>query len=481
MRFPKYQWQPTSEEIAAAAGLAPEQVERFDHNTSPVPTGWAADIVLCGSVGLNEYPAASYLSLRLAVAAVTGLDPDSVIPGAGADELILLAARAFLDPGQNAVMVDPTYPMYRIATAQVRGRTVSIEAEPPDFEFPVDEVIAAARDAEIVWLCVPSNPIGNRPGDEEIAAVIAATDGVVVLDAAYAQFSGDDWSPWVDRYHNLLVLHTMSKAYGLAGARVGYGLGHPDLIAALDGVRPPGSIPSLSVDLAVAALDAPRPDAVFCRPRSSRSGPDWPRDLLDLGLRVLPSTTNFLLCEVGPQGADGGGWVDEGGTGRPEPFPWMARWLLTCVSRCGPPRPTTDCFPLCEGDCHEPICPRRTNDSGNEGRHHPGAGRPGPCRGGDRRWLFRSPAHLPRSPRALRSGRHDRKATSTSTTTTRLRTPLWYSGKRLLRPSVIGPGSCGTATRPSRWMKRWPPRSSTLVAVPTQCWIWPSPLIGSGP
>ncbi len=300
MRFPKYQWQPTSEEIAAAAGLALEQVERFDHNTSPVPTDWAADIAVRGSVGLNEYPAASYLSLRQAVAAVTGLDPESVIPGAGADELILLAARAFLDPGQHAVTVDPTYPMYSIATAQVRGRIVSIQAVPPDFAFPVDEVIAAARDAEIVWLCVPSNPIGNRPGDEEIAAVIAATDGVVVVDAAYAQFSDDDWTPWVDRYHNLLVLHTMSKAYGLAGVRVGYGLGHPDLIAALDGVRPPGSIPSLSVDLAVAALAAPDRMRSFVasiiEERVRLAG-----DLHDLGLRVLPSTTNFLLCEVGPQ------------------------------------------------------------------------------------------------------------------------------------------------------------------------------------
>jgi histidinol-phosphate aminotransferase len=300
MSFPKYVWQPTSEEIARSAGLDPDQVERFDHNTSPVPTDWAADVIRRSSSKLNEYPAASYVALREAVAAETGLDPDSVIPGAGADELILLAARAFLAPGQNAVMADPTYPMYRIATAQVRGNAVSIEARAPDFGFPVDQVIAAARDAEVVWLCVPSNPIGNRPTDQAVAAVIAATDGVVVLDAAYAQFSDDAWAPWVDRYHNLLVLHTMSKAYGLAGARVGYGLGHPDLIAALDGVRPPGSISTLSVDLAVAALEDPDrmrslvDSAIEERTRLAAG-------LQELGLRVMPSWTNFLLCEMGPQ------------------------------------------------------------------------------------------------------------------------------------------------------------------------------------
>ena len=300
MSFPKYQWQPSSAEIAEAAGLNPDQVERFDHNTSPHPADWAADAVIKGSRSLNEYPAASYLELRQAVAKRTGLDPDYVVPGAGADELILLAARAFLAPGQNAVMVVPTYPLYRIATAQVRGEVIGIEAKPPDFAFPVDEVIGAARHAEIVWLCVPSNPLGNRPTDEEIASVIAAAGGRVVLDAAYAEFSGDTWAPWVDRYHNLLVLHTMSKAYGMAGARVGYALGHPDLVAALDGVRPPGSISSLSVDLAVAALDAPgRMESVVMSITEGRrrlSG-----HLEEIGLRVLPSEANFLLCEVGPR------------------------------------------------------------------------------------------------------------------------------------------------------------------------------------
>lgn len=300
MSFPKYQWQPTSEEIARAAGLGPDQVERFDHNTSPFPTDWAADVVLRRSVGLNEYPAASYMSLREAVASNTGLDPDCVVPGAGADELILLAARAFLAPGQNAVVAEPAYPMYRIATAQAGGRLVRIDAPPPDFAFPTDRIIAAARDADVTWLCVPSNPVGNRPTNDEVAAVIAATDGVVVLDAAYAEFADDNWARWVDRYHNLLVLHTMSKAYGLAGARVGYGLGHPDLIAAIDGVRPPGSLSSLSVDLGVAAFGAQdRMRSVVASITAERTR--LAGYLRDLPLRVLPSSANFLLCEVGPQ------------------------------------------------------------------------------------------------------------------------------------------------------------------------------------
>ena len=298
MSFPTYQWQPTTAEIAAAAGIPLADVERFDHNTSPTPTSWAVDIVARHATQLNEYPAASYASLRSSVATAKGLEPEQVVPGAGADELILLAARALLPPGGRAVLTTPTYPLYAIATAQAHSSLASVPAAAPNFDFPADDVILAARDADVVWLCVPSNPIGNRPADTHIEAVITATDGTVVIDAAYAEFCNDDWPSWVDRFHNLLVLHTLSKAYGIAGTRVGYALGHPDLIGAIDAVRPPGSISSLSVDVALAALAHPE------RMRRQVSDIGVGRDdlaarLEGLGLRALPTRTNFVLCEVG--------------------------------------------------------------------------------------------------------------------------------------------------------------------------------------
>jgi len=299
MSYPTYQWQPTTAEIAAAAGIPVTAVERFDHNTSPMPTPWAVDVVARPSAALNEYPAASYAPLRDALAAAAGLEPEQVVPGAGADELILLAARALLRPGQGAVLAAPTYPLYAIATAQAHGNLVAVPAAAPDFDFPTDDVIAAARDAELVWLCVPSNPIGNRPADSDIETVIAATNGTVVIDAAYSEFCSADWAGWVDRFQNLLVLHTFSKAYGIAGTRVGYALGHPDLIAAIDGVRPPGSISSLSVDVALAALaDPERMRQQVAAIAAGRT--DLAARLEELGLRTLPTHTNFVLCEVGP-------------------------------------------------------------------------------------------------------------------------------------------------------------------------------------
>jgi histidinol-phosphate aminotransferase len=299
MTVPRYQWQPTTAEIAAAAGIAPGDVIRFDHNTSPFPSPWAVDVAAPTAAALNEYPGASYVPLRIAAAASTGVGAENVVPGAGADELILLAARAFLAPGASAVATSPTYTLYRIATMQVGAEYVEVPRD-PDLEFPAEMLVDAARDSDLTWLCVPDNPIGDRIGDDTIAAVVNATDGVVVLDAAYAEFSGDRWGPWVERHHNLLVLHTMSKAHGLAAVRVGYALGHPSLIDALDGVRPPGSISTLSSDLAIAALG--RPELAERTVEALGAGREAlaPR-LADLGFRVIPSVTNFLLCEVGPE------------------------------------------------------------------------------------------------------------------------------------------------------------------------------------
>jgi histidinol-phosphate aminotransferase len=303
VKAPRYKWQPTTAEIAASAGIAPGEVERFDHNTSPFPTERAAAVAADSLARLNEYPGANYLGLREAAANLNGLEPDQIVPGAGADELILLSGRAFLDRGNTAVASTPTYPLYEIATIQAGAVFQPISAGPPNFGYPTDDVVRTARDADLVWICAPSNPIGNGVASSTVDAVIAATDGLVVIDAAYAEFSGGQWSERVDRHHNLIVLRTLSKAFGIAGARVGYGMAHPDLVAAIDGIRPPGSISSASVALGIAALGAPdRMRAAVADLAELRS--ELGGSLEALGLRVLPSQTNFVLCEVGDNAHD---------------------------------------------------------------------------------------------------------------------------------------------------------------------------------
>ena len=304
MSAPRYKWQPTTADIAKAAGIPVEDVIRFDHNTSPFATDWVAGLVVDPACHLNEYPGADYRPIREAAARYSGTTPDQVTVGAGVDELLLLVGRAFLRPGAVSVMVTPTYPLYRISSFQTGATVVELPAGGPDLAFPIAEITAAARNADVTWLCVPDNPTGARIDDGAVAAVIDAAasgnDGIVVIDAAYAEFSGDDWSSWIDRYPKVIALHTLSKGFGLAGIRVGFALGHRDLVGAIDAVRPPGSIGNLSVELAVAALDNPermRLAVVAVAEARHRLG----EELTRIGLRVLPSAANFLLCEVGPE------------------------------------------------------------------------------------------------------------------------------------------------------------------------------------
>ncbi|MEE8331782.1 MAG: histidinol-phosphate transaminase [Acidimicrobiia bacterium] len=294
----RYVNQPSRQEIAEVAGIPPEDVIRFDHNTSPFHPDWAVPLATEQTHWLNEYPGADYLPLRQAAAAFVGLDIGHIVTGAGIDELILMAAQGLLEPGGRAVAVTPTYPLQRVATLNRKAQLNEPQLSGPDFAPGTDTLLDAARDADLLWLTVPANPVGNRMPDDLIEAAIAATDGVVVIDAAYAEIAGDDWTPWVLGNHNVVVLRTLSKAFNLAGARVGYAMGHPSLIKKLDVVRAPGGISSLSAALGVAALgDKTAMDGTVAALIASRQ--QLGTDLGELGWRVLPSHTNFLLCEVG--------------------------------------------------------------------------------------------------------------------------------------------------------------------------------------
>jgi len=299
---PRYRWQPTTAEIAERYGLRPSEVVRFDHNTSPFPTDWAPAIVAPMTRHLNEYPGASYLSLREAIARYVGAEPENIVPGAGIDEMILLVARAFGGPGTRSSAGVPTYPLYEIAAVQAHGEFKPVSYE-TTLEYPYDGVSRTAETSDITWLCIPNNPTGERIGDEYIAEIVQRSRGIVVIDAAYAEFAGDRWWKWVEAYDNLIVLQTLSKAFGLAALRVGYSIASPDLSSRLDAIRPPGSIATLSEHIARVALEDHSRMERFVR-FVSKERDRFSGLLASAGFTVYPSATNFVLCHVGPQARD---------------------------------------------------------------------------------------------------------------------------------------------------------------------------------
>lgn len=297
---PRYRWQPTTAEIAQRHGLHVSQIVRFDHNTSPFTTDWAPAAITRHAQHLNEYPGASYAPIRQAAAAYTGVEPDWIVPGAGIDELILLASRAFLGPQARACAATPTYPLYEIGARQMGAEFIGIEHSRPHFGFPTERLADVAETSNITWLCVPSNPIGQRMSQSDIETCAAAAKGLLIIDAAYAEFASDRWGGFVAANPHVVVLQTLSKAFGLAAIRVGYAMAHPALIERIDAVRPPGSISTLSSVLAEEVLTQPqrmhRHIARILKERHRFGG-----GLSGIGVSVVPdSQTNFLLCHVGP-------------------------------------------------------------------------------------------------------------------------------------------------------------------------------------
>ena len=257
---------------------------------------------------LNEYPDSSYAELTQAAADYAGVTPGEVIVGAGADEVLDLVAKAFLPAGSAALVPIPTYAMYGVLTSQ-RARIVAVPrlGAPDAFALDVAAVRRQLSEMRVVWLCTPNNPTGAVEPPEAVEAVLSAAASLadpplVVVDEAYFEFTGTTVVGWRDRYTNLLVVRTVSKAFGLAGIRVGWGVGVREVIARLERVRPPGSVSTISARLAAEALR--RPEVAHENVRRLAAERDWLADALTAaGWEAAPSAANFLLVRIGDHAA----------------------------------------------------------------------------------------------------------------------------------------------------------------------------------
>jgi len=312
MQPASYSWEATDEGVAARYGLPIEDVVRFDLNTSPEPPRLLAEMLAAGrfETRLSEYPPGDYRRLVEAAATRYGVGVDEVVPGAGADEILDMCVKAFLTAGARAVVPVPSYAMYRVVTEQRGGTVVPVPRLGPEDGFGLDEpaVRAAALDAAMVWLCNPNNPTGRleRPGVierllagiEDDARGAGREPAAVVVDEAYAEFSGETVIPLRTRFANLVAVRTASKAYALAGLRVGFAVAAPATLARVALYRPPGSITTISETVVTRALlDGEEMRENVARVESERER--LLRALSDVGWRPYPSVTNFVLVDFG--------------------------------------------------------------------------------------------------------------------------------------------------------------------------------------
>ena len=253
---------PSTEEVARRTGLAPEDILRFDGNTSPqaLPST-RAEALTEELARIHTYPHGGYPRLLHAIADYAGVSPENIVLGAGADDLILLVTRSFAGPGDRvSIANDPTYPMFQIAV-WVAGAKVSDD------------------NPALTICCRPNNPTG------ELGPIPDARP--LVVDEAYFEYAGESAVHLLE--DGVIVLRTFSKVFGLAGARVGYALAGRDLAADLNERQHPAPLSTLSAALALAGLAAPPDVAPILEERERMTA-----RLREIGLEPLPSHANFL-------------------------------------------------------------------------------------------------------------------------------------------------------------------------------------------
>ncbi|OZI24956.1 histidinol-phosphate transaminase [Bordetella genomosp. 7] len=303
-----YQAGKPIEELAREFGLDPAGIVKLASNENPLGMPETARAALAGAAAtLARYPDPNGYDLKVALGQRYGVPMNWLTLGNGSNDILEIAALALLEPGASAVYAQHSFVVYRLATQARGARHIQVPAV--DYGHDLDAMFdAIADDTRVVFIANPNNPTGTFVTGDDVAAFLARVRQahgervIVVLDEAYNEYLDPDLRfdsvALVRQYPNLLVSRTFSKAYGLAGLRVGYAVAQPGLTDLLNRVRQPFNVNTLAQAAAIAALE----DAAFLA-RSyelNKAGKQQLCQAFDtLSLRYVPSFGNFVLVHVG--------------------------------------------------------------------------------------------------------------------------------------------------------------------------------------
>jgi histidinol-phosphate aminotransferase len=260
----------------------------LDANESPYETGY------------NRYPDPHQRELKQAVARLKNIQPEQLFLGNGSDEAIDLIIRAFCEPAKDSILItEPTYGMYAVC-AQVNN--VKLKRVPLTTAFDLDVEKTESQltsDVKVIFLCSPNNPTGNLLSKDKITLLLETFKGIVVIDEAYIDFAEEEsFLSKLNEYPNLLVLQTFSKAWGLAGLRLGLCAGSPYIISILSKIKYPYNINSVTQELAIKAILKPNANERIKVIVHERYTLKQSLQLLPNVLQVYPSDANFLLVKI---------------------------------------------------------------------------------------------------------------------------------------------------------------------------------------
>lgn len=252
--------------------------------------------------GLERYPSSSQDELKSAIATYKSVEKEQVVLGNGSDELIDLLMRATCEPGKDNILIsEPTFGMYRIYAQLNNVQVLQVPLTKTNFEYDVDAVLKAiTKNTKIIFVCSPNNPSGGSISKEDLTKLLQSFKGLVVVDEAYIDFSEkESHLKLIDSFSNLVVLQTFSKAWGLAGLRIGVAYANNEITDTLNKIRPPYNISTFSQQLLLTTLEAPHiTKDLIKKVKKLKEETLIKLKQFSFMKKIYPSDGNFFLIQV---------------------------------------------------------------------------------------------------------------------------------------------------------------------------------------
>ncbi|MCA0754402.1 histidinol-phosphate transaminase [Paenibacillus sp. N4] len=301
VHLPVYQPGKPVDDVKRELGLT--EVIKLASNENPFGCSEQAKAAVVAELAnFNIYPDGASLELTNALARKLGVDNNQIIFGAGSSDIILMIARAFLVPGDETIMADETFPQYKHNAEIENARIVEVPLKDGKHDLPAMLAKVNGR-TKIIWICNPNNPTGTIVTKSELDEFLkqVPSDVLVVLDEAYGEYISDPEFPdgieFLRDYRNLIVLRTFSKIFGLAALRIGYGVGHADVIRFTNQVREPFNTSRAAQAAATASL-ADDQFIAYCREQNAEGLRYFCEQFDRMGLKYFPAYGNFVMVDV---------------------------------------------------------------------------------------------------------------------------------------------------------------------------------------
>jgi histidinol-phosphate aminotransferase len=331
-----YQAGKPIDELAREFGLDPAKIVKLASNENPLGISDSArQAMMRAASDLARYPDANGFVLKAALSEKYGVPTDWITLGNGSNDILELAAHAFLAPGLSAVYAQYSFAVYPLATQAVGARGIVVPAKDHGHDLPAMQA-AIAPDTRIVFVANPNNPTGTFVNAAQVEAFLEQVppEVIVVMDEAYNEYLAPelrfDSVQWVRRFPNLIVSRTFSKAFGLAGLRVGFGIAQPAVTDILNRIRQPFNVNSIAQAAATAALN----DQAYLQKSYELNLMGYHQLTAcfeEMDLQYVPSHGNFVLVKVGDAAAINLGLLRAGVIVRPVANYGLPEWLRVSI------------------------------------------------------------------------------------------------------------------------------------------------------